>query len=157
VSVISRDCSMEKVLRRKSFSLRIWCVSLESDIWWYWQSADQHGIACDGIVDIWLGVWGEGTGGFSRACILLLVIIIIMIIILRCWCNGSMPFCCVTLCWLLTAWHIPLDLSFPTSAFRSATYNLVSTTLKYRSETFLLGSSTVKHEILTVRWIHFSA
>ena len=48
---------------------------------------------------------------------------------------------------------IPLGLSFPTSAFRSATCNLGSTTLKYRSGTFLLGSTNVKHGILTVRWI----
>ena len=27
---------MQKVLHRKSFSLRIRCVSLESDICWYW-------------------------------------------------------------------------------------------------------------------------
>jgi len=50
-------------------------------------------------------------------------------------------------------WGIPPDLSSPTSALRSATYNLGSTTLKYRSGTFLLGSSIVKHGILIVWWI----
>ena len=47
----------------------------------------------------------------------------------------------------------PAGSQLPTSAFRSTTCNLESTTLKYRSGTFLLGSTNVKHEILTVRWI----